>query len=377
MSLTKLQSQSVDTNITVAGVVTATAFYGDGSNLTGIGSASSATYASSAGIATYASSSGISSYSSSSGISSYSTSSGVSTDVIGGIASVTQLTVSGVSTLANVQISSGIVTATSGIITYYGDGSKLSNVISGVGIRTSGDVVGYGITFLDFRGAGVSTAYYNASVGIATIFFQGGGSSGAIGIGTQFPASPSNGDLFYHIDYARTFVYYNEVTLGIGSTAVWVDAAPFNEGGGLVAAKNETSFTATAGQTTFSVVYSVGYIDVYLNGVRLSPTEFTSTSGTSVVLTEAASLGDIIDIVEYTMGRGVAGDDRWGYTNVGISTLSNVGIGTTNPTSALTVSGNGNFTGIVTASSFSGSGANLTNLNIPAGFNELDAALFS
>jgi len=314
MALTKLQSQSVDTNITVAGVVTATSFIS------------------------------------------------------------TSLSVSGVSTLANVQISSGIVTATSGIITYYGDGSKLSNVISGVGIRTSGSVVGYGITFLDFRGAGVSTAYYNASVGIATIFFQGGGSSGAIGIGTQFPASPSNGDLFYHIDYARTFVYYNEVTLGIGSTAVWVDAAPFNEGGGLVAAKNETSFTATAGQTTFSVVYSIGYIDVYLNGVRLSPTEFTATSGTSVVLNEAASLGDIIDIVEYTMGRGVAGDNRWGYTTVGISTLSNVGIGTTNPTSALTVSGNGNFTGIVTASSFSGSGANLTGIQ---GFNELDAALFS
>lgn len=36
-----------------------------------------------------------------------------------------------------------------------------------------------------------------------------------------------------------------------------------------------------------------------------------------------------------------------------------------------------NVTGIVTATSFSGSGANLTNLNIPAGFNELDSALFS
>lgn len=34
-------------------------------------------------------------------------------------------------------------------------------------------------------------------------------------------------------------------------------------------------------------------------------------------------------------------------------------------------------TGVVTATSFSGSGANLTNLNIPAGFNELDAALFN
>jgi hypothetical protein len=34
-------------------------------------------------------------------------------------------------------------------------------------------------------------------------------------------------------------------------------------------------------------------------------------------------------------------------------------------------------TGVVTATSFVGSGANLTNLNIPSGFNELDAALFS
>ena len=33
--------------------------------------------------------------------------------------------------------------------------------------------------------------------------------------------------------------------------------------------------------------------------------------------------------------------------------------------------------GIITATSFVGSGANLTNLNIPASFNELDAALFS
>ena len=36
-----------------------------------------------------------------------------------------------------------------------------------------------------------------------------------------------------------------------------------------------------------------------------------------------------------------------------------------------------NVTGVVTATSFVGSGANLTNLNIPASFNELDVALFS
>ena len=45
-------------------------------------------------------------------------------------ANATQLNVSGVSTLGGVRISSGIVTASSGIITYYGDGSKLTDVIS-------------------------------------------------------------------------------------------------------------------------------------------------------------------------------------------------------------------------------------------------------
>lgn len=46
----------------------------------------------------------------------------------------------------------------------------------------------------------------------------------------------------------------------------------------------------------------------------------------------------------------------WSKTSVGINTLSKVGIGTTNPTSNLTVSGTATFTGIVTASSFKKSG---------------------
>jgi hypothetical protein len=42
-------------------------------------------------------------------------------------------------------------------------------------------------------------------------------------------------------------------------------------------------------------------------------------------------------------------------TSVGIHTLSNVGVGTTNPTSKLTVTGDGRFTGIVTAANFNSS----------------------
>jgi hypothetical protein len=49
----------------------------------------------------------------------------------------------------------------------------------------------------------------------------------------------------------------------------------------------------------------------------------------------------------------------------------NLGIGITNPTSKLDVVGGGNFTGVVTATSFSGSGTNLTGIvtSIVAGTN--------
>jgi len=45
---------------------------------------------------------------------------------------------------------------------------------------------------------------------------------------------------------------------------------------------------------------------------------------------------------------------KWVTTTAGIHTLSNIGIGTTNPTSKLTVTGNGIFTGVVTATTFIG-----------------------
>ena len=57
----------------------------------------------------------------------------------------------------------------------------------------------------------------------------------------------------------------------------------------------------------------------------------------------------------------------------GIVTASSAIVGT-----AVTINSSGiNVVGVVTATSFVGSGANLTNLNIPASFNELDVALFS
>ena len=60
------------------------------------------------------------------------------------------------------------------------------------------------------------------------------------------------------------------------------------------------------------------------------------------------------------------------------STITTAAVTTAVVGTANTLSTGGiNVTGIVTATSFEGSGSGLTGLNIPAGFSELDAALFN
>ena len=60
-----------------------------------------------------------------------------------------------------------------------------------------------------------------------------------------------------------------------------------------------TTFTATSGQTTFSPPsYTAGFINVYRNGVLLTPTsDYTATNGTTVVLATGANTSDTV-IVE-------------------------------------------------------------------------------
>ena len=66
-------------------------------------------------------------------------------------------------------------------------------------------------------------------------------------------------------------------------------------------------YVATSGQTTFSgsdsnsatLTYTVNNIVVFLNGVSLDQTEYTATSGTSVVLGAGAALNDELVIVAF------------------------------------------------------------------------------
>ena len=61
-----------------------------------------------------------------------------------------------------------------------------------------------------------------------------------------------------------------------------------------------TEFTATAGQTTFTPPsYTVGFIQVYRNGVLLGSADYTASNGTTVVLAFGATAGDLVTTISF------------------------------------------------------------------------------
>jgi len=54
---------------------------------------------------------------------------------------------------------------------------------------------------------------------------------------------------------------------------------------------NQTSF-ATAG-------YTVGFVDAFLNGVRLNTADITASNGSDIVLASGAAVNDILDVISY------------------------------------------------------------------------------
>ena len=98
-------------------------------------------------------------------------------------------------------------------------------------------------------------------------------------------------------------------------------------------AYTRTSATATASQTTFSATYTVGYVDAYLNGVKLiSGTDFTATNGTSVVLTTGATVGDSVEILAYetfSVANALIASNNLSDLSSASTAISNLGITST------------------------------------------------
>lgn len=145
------------------------------------------------------------------------------------------------------------------------------------------------------------------------------------------------------------------------------------------------TFTATSGQTsfTFSAGYSEGFLDVYQNGVRLiTGTDYTATDGSGGVFTLAvgASLNDQIEAVAFkSLGDIVHVQSLKTVSDLtvsGIATISGSMNGAVNFTGVSTTgqlqTTDVNAAGIVTASSFSGSGSGLSAGTVPLTAIDID-----
>ena len=116
---------------------------------------------------------------------------------------------------------------------------------------------------------------------------------------------PQTTDLEYGeitLNYADGLIYYkkSDNTIGtISGGSSGGSGSSVNFGG-----YTRTSFTATANQTTFTVNYQVGYVEVYLNGVLLRSNDYTASNGTSIVLTVGAAANELVDVISFVTSLG-------------------------------------------------------------------------
>ena len=122
-----------------------------------------ATYATNAGISTYADNAGIATYATNAGVSTYADNAGIATSVIGGIVSVTQLNVSGISTFTNGPVFIGAATST-------GTALQILQVTGGAYVSGS---VGIGTTNptskLTVVGVVSATSFSGSGIGLTNI----------------------------------------------------------------------------------------------------------------------------------------------------------------------------------------------------------------
>jgi len=102
------------------------------------------------------------------------------------------------------------------------------------------------------------------------------------------------GDLYFDTTANELKVYKSSGWAAAGST-VNGTSARFK----YTASANQTTFTGTDDNGN-TLAYDAGFVDVYLNGIKLvNGTDVTVTSGSSVVLASGAAVNDIVDIVGF------------------------------------------------------------------------------
>jgi hypothetical protein len=139
-------------------------------------------------------------------------------------------------------------------------------------------------------------------------------------------ATFNNVTLEGYVSAGNTIGINNQVLVSTGAGVTWKDTGSL---------RTTTTFISTAAQTTFSVVYNLtASLDVFVNGVKLTSTEFTATSGTDVVLNDVCFGGEVVEIITYNIDfpqtfSGVTIKEEGILVSNNINTLNFVGLSIT------------------------------------------------
>ena len=217
------------------------------------------------------------------------------------------------------------------------------NITGNLTIDSSGNLSSPNADIDDFISVGSNIHLGNAGIITATSFYGDG--SGLIGVAsTDYIITGTAATFNNNVDFNGN-VNFNS-TLSFGGAGTGLNGQYLRStGSGLAWAsfptmRTTSTVTASAGQTTFSFTYNVGFLDVFINGTKLTDSEFTATNGTSVVLAVGCFVGDIVELVSYNTvagggsGGGINIQDEGSQLSTTASTLNFVGDG-------VVVTGNG------------------------------------
>ena len=186
------------------------------------------------------------------------------------------------------------------------------NVTLSANLTVNGDLITFGdantdsIDFVADIGSNLTPSGTNTyDLGTTLKKWRDAYISGTADIATLSSASSTIGTLTVS---TTATIPYDNVTSGLTAINVQsaLDELSVLAGGGNVGSQanfDVYEFTATAAQATFdlnatySETYVPGYIQVYLNGLLLSETDYVASNGSVVVLNDPAELSDILAIV--------------------------------------------------------------------------------
>jgi hypothetical protein len=230
-----------------------------------------------------------------------------------------------ISTLANISADITTLANTAGLTTLANNAADISTVAGIQADVTAVANIDAAITAVNNNASNINAVNAN-STNINTVATDLSGSDTIGTVAADLSGSNNIGTVASNISDVNNFAQTYRISATAPTTSLdigdlWFDTANsvmkvYSSSGWITAASavNGTAarfkYTATASQTTFTgaddntntLAYDAGFMDVYLNGIKLvsgASNDYVAINGTSIVLNSGAAANDILEAIAY------------------------------------------------------------------------------